>query len=535
MPCLYKVIEVLSFLQALIESFKVAVNDTETNALAVAIALVSKPNDWFIKEIEREITRRGDSMSRLHLAYGALVSSAGSHMEVRMVSFLTDQLQNAENDEDSLIHLLHALGNSQSKLVVEHIVPFFDSRNEDVKITVITALRFFTDLSFIQNAIVHVLISNPSEAITIAVIESLSDGYKYHGNTEIHPDVVESLMNVTLAFGNKDLDDELANYFLLVGSEQTLGLLQTLKQNSFKQKRASSTSWDSSNSDFNAIASHSSRRSDVSNYPFHRSYLWSEKLGRTSGDYQVYLQAAAGVFAGINLNLQFKVFGKAVLRAHALGYSHDAATLEFLYEKDARNIRKKFYGRIAGHVLGDNSENIPIFDCDFLCSATSSPSSIPLASSRYRVFYYTFPIFIYVGTLDFGISFYLELSGNLEYSLEMYGIGVRGSVACVPTAGASVEGSVSLTLLVWCMHRLLSRTIIVSLDYFHNNYHFIMDAIATDSIIVHIIISFYNGRLDDILFSFLVFIRNLLEWEFLSMPHSDTRLALNYKLRSALI
>ena len=452
-----KVIEVLSFLQALIESFKVAVNDTETNALAVAIALVSKPNDWFIEEIEREITRRGDSMSRLHLAYGALVSSAGSHMEVRMVSFLTDQLQNAENDEDSLIHLLHALGNTQSKLVIEHIVLFFDSGNEDVKITVITTLRFFTDLSFIQNKIVHVLISNPSEAITSAVIESLSDGYKYHGNTDIHPDVVESLMNVTLAFGNKDLDDELANYFLLVASEQTLGLLQTLKQKSFKQKRASSTIWDSSNSDFNAIASLSSRRSDVSNYTFHQSYLWCEKLGKASGDYQVYLQVAAGVFAGINLNLEFKVFGKVVLRAHALGYSYDAAKLEFLYEKDARNIRKKFYGRIAGHVLGDISENIPNFDCD-LCSATSSPSSTPLASSRYRVFHYTFPIFIYVGTLDFGISFYLEMSGNLECSLEMHGIGGRGSVAFVLTAGASVEGSVSLTLLVWCIHRLLPRT-----------------------------------------------------------------------------
>ena len=454
-----KVIEVLSFLQALIESFKVAVNDTETNALAVAIALVSKPNDWFIEEIEWEITRRGDSMSRLHLAYGALVSSAGSHMEVRMVSFLTDQLQEAENDDDTLIHLLHALGNTQSKLVIEHIVPFFDSRNEDVKITVITALRFFTDLSFIQNKIVHVLISNPSEAVISAVIESLSDGYNYHGNTDVHPDVVESLMNVTLAFGNQNLDDDLANYFLLVASEQTLGLLQTLKRRVFRQKRASSTSWDSSNSDFNAIASHSSRRSDVLDYPFRRSYLWSEKFGKTSGNYQIYLQAAAGVFAGINYNLKFKVFGKAVLRAHALGYSYDAATLEFLYEKDARNIKKRFYGRIAGHVLGDISENTPNFDSD-LRSATSSPSSTSLASARYRVFHYTFPIFIYVGTLDFGISFYLEMSGNLEYRLEMYGIGVRGSVAFVPTVGASVEGSVSLTLLVWCMHRLLPRTLL---------------------------------------------------------------------------
>ena len=366
MPCLYKVIEVLSFLQALIESLKVAVNDTEINALVVAIALVSKPNDWFIEEIEREITRSGDSMSRLYLAYGALVSSAGSHMEARMVSFLTGQLQEAESNDDVLIHLFHALGNTRSKLVIEHIVPFFDSGNEDVQITVISALRFFTNHSFIQDKLVHALISDPSEAVISAVIESLSDGYKYHSDTDIHPDVIESLMNVTLASDNKDLDDELANYFFLIGSEQTVGLVQALKQKKIKQKRASSTSWDSSNSDFSAIASHSSRRSVVS---VNRRYQWSKKIGQTNGSYQVYLQAAARVFAGINSNHNFILFGKVILRAHALGYSYDAAHLECHYLKTETNIWKRFYGRIAGYVLGDVSE---ITQC-----ATSS-SSIPL-------------------------------------------------------------------------------------------------------------------------------------------------------------
>ena len=404
MPCLYKVIEVLSFLQALIESLKVAVNDTEINTLVVAIALVSKPNDWFIEEIEREITRSGDSMSRLYLAYGALVSSAGSHMEARMVSFLTDQLQEAESNDDALIHLFHALGNTRSKLVIEHIVPFFDSGNEDVKITVITALRFFTNHSFIQDKLVHVLISNPSEAVISAVIESLSDGYKNHSDTDIHPDVIESLMNVTLASDNEDLDDELANYFLLIGS--TVGLVQALKQKKMKQKRASSTYWGSSNSVFNDIASHSSRRSDVSDYPFYQSYLWSKKIGRTSGSYQVYLEAAAGVFAGINSNLNFKLFGKVILRAHALGYTYDAAHLESRYQKTGTNIWKRFYGRIAGYVLGDVSENT---QC-----ATSS-SSIPLWSPRFRVFYVSFPIYVDVWTLDFGIGFYLETSGSLQF------------------------------------------------------------------------------------------------------------------------
>ena len=438
MPCLYKVIEVLSFLQALMESLKVAVNDTEINTLVVAIALVSKPNDWFIEEIEREITRSGDSMSRLYLAYGALVSSAGSHMEARMVSFLTDQLQEAENNDDALIHLFHALGNTRSKLVIQHIVPFFDRGNEDVKITVITTLRFFTNHSFIQDKLVHVLISNPSEAVISAVIESLSDGYKYHSDTDIHPDVIESLMNVTLASDNEDLDDELANYFLLIGSEQTVGLVQALKQKKIKQKRASSTYWGSSYSDFNAIASHSSRSSDVSDYPFYRSYLWSKKIGRTSGSYQVYLEAAARVFAGINSNLNFNLFGKVILRAHALGFTYDAAHVEVCYQKAGTSIWKRFYSRIGRNVLVNFSEY------------SSSPSSISLSSSRYELFYNSFPIFVYVGTLDFGIGFYLQLSGSLQNRLESYGRGMRGSVDFLPTARAIVEGSVSRTLLVRC-------------------------------------------------------------------------------------
>ena len=58
--------------------------------------------------------------------------------------------------------------------------------------------------------------------------------------------------------------------------------------------------WDEYNSDYNAVASYSSRRSDVLTYPQHRAYLYSKKIGMS----KLYAQFAAGGFVGASNNRQ---------------------------------------------------------------------------------------------------------------------------------------------------------------------------------------------------------------------------------------
>ena len=58
--------------------------------------------------------------------------------------------------------------------------------------------------------------------------------------------------------------------------------------------------WDAYNSDYNAVASYSSRRSDVLTYPQHNAYLYSKKIGVS----KLYALFAAGGFVGAASNGQ---------------------------------------------------------------------------------------------------------------------------------------------------------------------------------------------------------------------------------------
>ena len=284
--------------------------------------MVPNPTDQFIGELETLINLRADPADPLLLAYGAVTANAGPDMQRQMISFLTERLPEAEADEAALVHLLHSLGNTRSELVIEHVVQFVDHDEEMVKITAITALRFFTGMPPIQDTLLRVLLNSPTEAVVSAIIDALSEGFEQNRDVQVQEDIILTLLNVTLTFDNRDLEVELVNYFQMVGTQETLRLAHILLTHGSPARNKRQTSdWDSGNNDYNVIASQSSRRSDVNTYPnpYHRSYLWSRKLGKTTGSYQVYVQAVAGLFGGVNLDLNFKLFGRAVLRGHVFG------------------------------------------------------------------------------------------------------------------------------------------------------------------------------------------------------------------------
>ena len=145
----------------------------------------------------------------------------------------------------------------------------------------------------------------------------------------------------------------------MVGTEQALRLthvLEVRKSDVMHMNTSSSwpergtSYWPSSYSDNNYISSQSSRAQDASLYPNYRSYLWSRKESKTSSRCKVYIQTVAGLFGGENSNLNFKFFGKAVLRAHVLGNSYEALRIDGQLMKSGRHlyIVKYLYTRIKG-------------------------------------------------------------------------------------------------------------------------------------------------------------------------------------------
>ena len=416
--------------------------------------MVPNPTDQFIGELEIQINLRTDPTDPLLLAYGAAAANAAPDMQRQMVSFLTERLPEAEADEAALVHLLHSLGNTRSELVIEHVVRFVDHDEEMIRITAITALRFFTGMPHIQDTLLHVLLNSPTEAVVSAVIDALSEGFEQNRDMQVQDNIIITLLNLTLTFDNRELKVELEDYFRMVDTEEAQRLAHILLTHGSSARHQRDTSyWPSSNSDYNAIASQSSRASDVATYPYYRSYLWSKKLGKATGSYQVYVQAAAGLFGGMNSDLDFKLFGKAVLRGHVFGRTYDVIKLQVQFRRSGRHVYKVLYARIDGTTFVDVNEweynVLPNFSPASFSSDFSFSISRSLYNYRRLIFSYSYPIYIYAGTVDLGVSFFMSLRGTITLSLGPQGIGARAVLSYVPEASASVEGSVSYTFLVY--------------------------------------------------------------------------------------
>ena len=77
----------------------------------------------------------------------------------------------------------------------------------------------------------------------------------------------------------------------------------------FQVRKRRGSDWDESNSDFDVVASYSSRRSDVITYPSHKAYIYGKRYGVS----KVYAAFGIGGFAGIANNGQkYKVYTQDV-------------------------------------------------------------------------------------------------------------------------------------------------------------------------------------------------------------------------------
>ena len=108
--------------------------------------------------------------------------------------------------------------------------------------------------------------------------------------------------------------------------------------NYFRIKRGSD--WDESNSDYNIIASYYTRRSDVSNYPDHKAYIYARSFSAGS----LGMSVGVGAFSGMAISsqsLSYKHFAKAAANIELFGRTYSLASLEIsrytyatmLYEK----------------------------------------------------------------------------------------------------------------------------------------------------------------------------------------------------------
>ena len=392
----------------------------------LAIALLLMPSSQVIQTIEGMIIQSNEATTSLLLVYGSLAANAPSdHEQLKIVTFLTNRI--AENNTNVVIHILHALGNTKSPLAIEHIMPYVGSDNRDVRLTAVSALRFFTGLPIVQQQFVSILHAGSSDSLVEAIIHALRNGYEYNKHIELDSELIHCLVRATNDLRNNHLTNELSHLFETMGIPIS-PLADIMESRSSRQRRDTDV-WDSTASDYDIIASSYDRADDVANYPIHRGYLWSRTIGQNSGEYPIYLQAAAGLFAGANVDeCELKMFGKAVISTHVLGQDVNVLTIEATNER--------IYIQFAGLI---------VFDVD--PPATSYNHELP---GYQRVLFSISRTFsVYGVPITLGLEATASIGTTIDISVEQNSY-IEASVKINPSLTATVVGSAAVSALV-CM------------------------------------------------------------------------------------
>jgi HEAT repeat protein len=432
-----------------------AVSDLEKQSIILAISLLPTPSPHVIQTLEEMISQSGNGSSTLLLAYGAIVANAPSTQKERMVSFLTDLLPPVTSESThGVIHVLHALGNTKSSLAVEHIVQYLWHEDENVRVTAVTALRFFTARPDTQRHLLDML-HDSSDSMVEAIVHALRDGYEYNREMPLDQELIESLANVTINLGNYYLQDELMYFLRAVGTRSSLALVDLIVSSRAEEarlKRASSTDWDDPSSEYEFICPLSERQADVINFPSHLSYLWSKTVGKDEGDHKIYLKSGVGLFAGGNkCNCDFKTLGKAVVRGHLLGWEADAVKILVYVLKHDGTIRGKAYVKFVGSVL---------LDVDIPPSYTYQLPQYDLTLFSVS---YTFTVYIVPVTLSASLT--VRIGGEVFAGLEVGETGsIKGTVSFTPSVTATVDASASASIFVAKVGIFLTGTITYSIS-----------------------------------------------------------------------
>jgi hypothetical protein len=194
--------------------------------------------------------------------------------------------------------------------------------------------------------------------------------------------------------------------------------------------------WDENYSVYNLVAPLEERRADVDLYTHHLSYIWGKLLG--GGD--INMQVAAGGFAGVANNGEYKIFGHAVAQANC--YNRHVTFLDFilLRKKSTDSTETKVYGNVMGKVL----KNIDLTEDTDVCKTFNEPL---YEGQVYTIFDFTYSVFVEVGNLDFGLKATVQFTAGLEVTFcDKLGRLTAGA-QLTPTLTLTVEASGDLEIL----------------------------------------------------------------------------------------
>ena len=441
-----------------------AVDEEEQSCIVAYIAFAASPQPQMISELENRIGNDTHSTDPFLLAYGALVAKASPDLQQRMTLFLLSRLPQAETNSSSLIHHILSLGNTESHQVTSSLTDYLQHPDHHVQLSSIYALRYATNDSLVQKALITLLsqsqVSNEHLATVLrCLLYGIEHAANTHTQTPFNVDLATVLTSSVMNTDKEELQQTLSRYLQLVNNPQSMELLRHVSapqskgySNNTRLKRGAV--WDENNPCYDLVSPLSTRQEDVRGYPSHKAYISSRKHGVP----EVYLKVAVGAFIGSNLDGDFKIFARAIAVAHAYSTTTTIADSLVLHETKKRNAlmrrdaetetkeRSAFTRRYA-EIVGKILLNINDFQ-----STLCDNSSIALYQvSKFTVFNFQYSVFIYAGYLTFRVAGYTSLNSvlNLDYCLDNSSINAEAGLATTITLELQAEESATLIVRKW--------------------------------------------------------------------------------------
>ena len=432
-----------SSLQALIGAFQRAYTESERTNIVSFIAFIRHARPHLLTELEHVIVSTDNHLDPLLLAYGALASDTTVESEQRIVTFLLNRMEEAPRSVMTMVHYIHALGNTGSLFALDTIISFHNHSDLEVQLASINAMRKLINDPLVEETLFSILQSMAtSYEHVVAIAETLSEGAKYLEERDIDytssMELQTALIASAVQLGDVELAELVLSFVEAFETPESEGLVEALEDVKSSNRGRRGTDWDESNSDYDIVASQGSRAADVRNYANHRAYIW----GKTLGISQANLKVGAGFFMGHHpTRPNLKAFGKAIAQANLLCGSWNILHAEMLLEKTDSYVRDKRYFKVHSYVLVDWS--LTIYWSGTNC-ATIPPT--PLYSSpRYSLPRISCSVHIYGGSLALNLQAHAQARIEARGEICASSRRVRAFAAIGPritfTAGGSVSGN----------------------------------------------------------------------------------------------
>ena len=450
------------YTQVLGSALKRHMDENERSTLLHQLMLLKNASLELVNTVIGIISNSNDN--DLILVSGALARNSDHLVQKVVIKELVERLNLmlSSSDVGAVTTLIYALGNSRSKLIVNPLLPTLEHNDIDIQISAIRSLKFHLDQPDVEQAIIALLHLSREDIILEEVLNALLYTCQNKILTSPSKGLIIAIMNRAVQLKNPHLYELVAKYLHEMKIDDVdiyMGILKHQDNygdlqydyvsgtdgNYSRIKRG--TDWDSSSSSYNSISSYSTRRSDVTNYPNHKAYIYSQSFDVSSLGMTVGVGAFSGMAIG-SRSVSYKQFAKAAADVNLFGSSYSVTSLEIsTYTYGNYLYQKKFLKRGSSTRKNEDSK----------VSVQCKKNTINFNAYSGEIFEREISFYVYVTTV------YFDISGTASFDVSV------GGCTCLtnspPTAKAnsdlklsfslSVSGSTSVSLAVR-MHRCVS-------------------------------------------------------------------------------